>query len=350
MDSARFMESHGFNWDENYDRHLPPPPRNPRDILEKTKSLTAATECISSLAPLYEEPPVQFVPYETERLASEVDVYNSQRGQAFKDQIHERLPDVNDAVASKLAQANVSRLTRLIRTRQDNNRKNCKGATNIASPGHDSDQGASFNADSCAETLMSFTQWDSQARRVPRLSKEAQAGIPFICWLCGLEVTIKDDRTWKYVKSDLKPYICIAPSCYGERVVPFENCQSWESHLLAKHSDDWKLESCPLCRQETAGRDRPAITKHIRHHLKEIALASMPIGTDPGLDDGSQQDGVSDEDDATPLSCPFRKRNPQRFNVDRWPSCALGSFENILMLKYKIFRLLFELHVDGIPD
>ncbi|KAI6593475.1 hypothetical protein MCOR06_003768 [Pyricularia oryzae] len=347
MDSARFMESHGFNWDENYDRHLPPPPRNPRDILEKTKSLTAATECLSSLAPLYEEPPVQFVPYETERLASEVDVYNSQRGQAFKDQIHERLPDVNDAVASKLAQANVSRLTRLIRTRQDNNRKNCKGATNIASPGHDSDQGASFNADSCAETLMSFTQWDSQARRVPRLSKEAQAGIPFICWLCGLEVTIKDDRTWKHhIVTDLKPYICIAPSCYGERVVPFENCQSWESHLLAKHSDDWKLESCPLCRQETAGRDRPAITKHIRHHLKEIALASMPIGTDPGLDDGSQQDGVSDEDDATPLSCPFRKRNPQRFNVDRWPSCALGSFENILMLKYKIFRLLFELHSE----
>lgn len=201
MDSARFMESHGFNWDEDNKRRLPPPPRNPRDILEKTKSLTAATECLSSLAPLYEEPPVQFVPYETERQASEVDVYNSERGQAFKDQIHERLPDVNDAVASKLAQANVSRLTRLIRARQDNNRKNCKGATNIASPGHDSGLGASFNADSCAETLMSFTQWDSQARRVPRLSKEAQAGIPFICWLCGLEVTIKDDRTWKYVKS-----------------------------------------------------------------------------------------------------------------------------------------------------
>ncbi|KAI6409267.1 hypothetical protein MCOR23_000954 [Pyricularia oryzae] len=243
MDSARFMESHGFNWDENYDRHLPPPPRNPRDILEKTKSLTAATECLSSLAPLYEEPPVQFVPYETERLASEA---NKHRGSSFY----------------------------------------------------------------------------------------------------SLKLTI--DR--HHIVTDLKPYICIAPSCYGERVVPFENCQSWESHLLAKHSDDWKLESCPLCRQETAGRDRPAITKHIRHHLKEIALASMPIGTDPGLDDGSQQDGVSDEDDATPLSCPFRKRNPQRFNVDRWPSCALGSFENILMLKYKIFRLLFELHVDGIPD
>ncbi|KAL5927681.1 hypothetical protein ACKVWE_003476 [Pyricularia oryzae] len=243
MDSARFMESHGYNWDEDNKRRLPPPPRNPRDILEKTKSLTAATECLSSLAPLYEEPPVQFVPYETERLASEA---NKHRGGFY-----------------------------------------------------------------------------------------------------SLKLTI--DR--HHIVTDLKPYICIAPSCYGERVVPFENCQSWESHLLAKHSDDWKLESCPLCHQETAGMDRPAITKHIRHHLKEVALASMPIGTDPGLDDGSQQDSASnEEDDAAPLSCPFRKRNPQRFNVDRWPSCALGSFENILMLKYKSFRLLFELHVDGIPD
>lgn len=35
----------------------------------------------------------------------------------------------------------------------------------------------------------------------------------------------------------------------------------------------------------------------------------------------------------TNLSCPFRRRNPLRFNVRDYPRCTLGPFSNITLLK-----------------
>ncbi|TLD11938.1 hypothetical protein PspLS_11315, partial [Pyricularia sp. CBS 133598] len=284
--SARFLDSHGYDCDKEAECSLGPY-RKQKDIFDVTKSLSAATECLNSLAPLYEDPPMEFAPYETER---QVDEKTSEfrQEQAFLDQILERLPDLNHGLARKLAQANVWRVVRC-RKRQDSNgdvdheceeypeaekggkSELCKVPTNLASHWHDSGLGTSVNTGSYAATLMTLIQEDSQVRGVPRLSEGARARIPFTCWVCGHEVTIKDDKTW---------------NCFS--LTPFESYQSWENHLLAMHPNDWKLESCPFCCQTMAKMNRTAIVKHLKHHLEEIALAAMPTETNLDMDDMSQ--------------------------------------------------------------
>lgn len=58
--------------------------------------------------------------------------------------------------------------------------------------------------------------------------------------------------------------------------------------------------------------------------------------------DGDGCDGVDSDPgnvkkqktgDVGKLSCPFRKRNPTRFNVRSYDRCALGSFQTLALLK-----------------
>jgi len=82
----------------------------------------------------------------------------------------------------------------------------------------------------------------------------------------------------------------------------------------------------------------------------------MPMADDAGRgddssDNGNNSDGGSDQDNQAPgvfsrrkktpsrnedqnLACPFRKRNPMRFNIRDRPSCSLHSYPTVKNLKF----------------
>lgn len=398
VSSARLMENHGYDSDEGEEEMGSISAlKGPKDFLATTKSLSTATECLTSLAPLFEEPPLEFVPEEKARQTGD-EMIEFRPEQAFLDQILERLPGVNQALATRMARANVWRVT-YCRNRQKREDSNSDGGTegridktqnakiertaDLASQWHDSGIGTSLNATSYAATLMTFIQGGNQARRIPHLTEKARAGTPFQCWICGDKVVMTDDRAWKqHVLADLQPYICLDPSCV---LKPFQTQQLWESHLLTMHSDDWKDESCPFCSERIPKTDRTTIVKHLRHHLEDIALAAMPPEINLGpyeeislerqhssstaggntaskdLAETKHTEGThgdllpldirrfatskiplpdSQEASSTKaraaLSCPFRKRNPRRFNMINSPVCAMQSFDSITLLKRHI--------------
>jgi len=193
-----------------------------------------------------------------------------------------------------------------------------------------------------SESIMSMTSYaasttNSSLLRVPPLPKESEAG-PFKCPFCCMIVSIKTRRDWKkHVFRDLRPYVCIYPSCtkpdqqYQRRAdwidhMKQDHWRSWlcpfgclgdfasprgfgdhiEEHhsteiqaqnidalqTLASNSDLSKVKGeCPLCLGFRVTSERQ-YGSHVGTHLEQLSLFALPH---TGDQDDESNDGSDDE-------------------------------------------------------
>jgi uncharacterized C2H2 Zn-finger protein len=64
-------------------------------------------------------------------------------------------------------------------------------------------------------------------------------------------------------------------SCPSDEV--FRNIDDWMTHIISVHLQDSERGSCPLC-MEQMGADLLPVIQHLRRHLEEISLSSLPVG------------------------------------------------------------------------
>lgn len=94
--------------------------------------------------------------------------------------------------------------------------------------------------------------------------------------------------------------------------------------------------------QETSGgangkRKRRQGSSHSNHRKKKDDNDEYPSGNGP--DDFEDPEGWSGDkkrvriDDRQKLPCPYRKRNPTRFNIRKHHQCALNTFTDMALLK-----------------
>ncbi|KAL8392863.1 hypothetical protein RB595_002883 [Gaeumannomyces hyphopodioides] len=340
-----------------------------RSASEVSKNLVAHAECLMGMDSLYENPPPDPKPNNTtmrsigvkstgdDQASSAVDAgwKDWSADQIYRDRISQRFPCAQESLVARLGQTNLSRY---LRCKNKRDRGDAHPATDAAagaaaanitalpSKWKDSGVGTSLGPQSSdhifakyAKTVMSYGQGNEKTTRIPSISDEARKGEPFECFICGKQVVAINDVAWKqHLLSDLQPYICLEVSCQQSEV--FETRDSWVSHLGSEHYLAWAGAPCPLCGEQMKD-GLVAITDHLRYHLEELALACGPsiVGSDSGQESEEEQEPKRKSEHTrervrpTLMSCPYRKRNPKRFNVRDHEGCATYGFESIDLLK-----------------
>ncbi|KAL8358348.1 hypothetical protein RB601_009653 [Gaeumannomyces tritici] len=347
-----------------------------KDPSEVSKNLAAHAECLMGMDLLYKNPPPDPKPDNTtmrsigvksagdDQASSPVDTEwkDWSADQIYRDRISQRFPCAQESLVARLGHAS---MTRYLRCKNKRDGDDAHPATDAeveaaavnatAAPSKkwkDSGVGTSLGLQPSdhifaryAKTVMSYGQGNEKTRRIPSLSDEARKGEPFECFICGKQIVAFNDVAWKqHLLSDLQPYICLEVSCQQSDV--FETRDSWISHLGSKHYQDWAGAPCPLCGEQMKD-GLVAITDHLRYHLEELALACGPsiVGSDPDPSVVGSNSAQALEEEQEPkrqsgrpplLSCPYRKRNPQRFNIRDHESCATQGHLNMSRLKRHI--------------
>ncbi|KAK8032001.1 hypothetical protein PG990_001735 [Apiospora arundinis] len=264
---------------------------SPDNIEEITEDLKAETLGLMELDPLIRHPVIET---RIERSAPGIDLQIWMPYKPYCDKVENRFPRAPDLLVSRLGRANYTRYLRCQRERDqqstDISIHGDAAGTIVASTFHDSGVGSSIAMDSSdAETVMSYHGGGSQSARVPPLSQDAKAGMPFKCAACGKLVIFKSNSKWKrHLYLDLRPWICLDPTCQsGDQV--FESKADWVSHLALEHSlsPGWAAFECPLCKEDT-GTGRTVITRHLSSHLEELSLGALPSAHEV---DSSQSEG-----------------------------------------------------------
>jgi hypothetical protein len=222
--------------------------------------------------------------------------------------------------------------------------------SNVQNPGTDSETESAYTATSYAGTSTS-----NATLHVPPWPDNAQAGWPFECPICFGIIVAESEISWRrHVFEDLPPYICLSETCHSA-VKSFSRRREWarhndtmhdrtlecpcacgkpvnapaelRSHLAAEHAHSVLPQvmqktaiasgriaemntpsPCPLCtRQYKAGKPW---TKHVGHHLEQLALFSLPMelfATD--TPDGSGEEQNDDEGHSSALAS--RSEHPE---------------------------------------
>jgi hypothetical protein len=158
--------------------------------------------------------------------------------------------------------------------------------------------------------------------RVPRWPVSAQTGSPFECPICFGIVVAETELSWKrHVFEDLPPYVCVSEDC-GTAVKSFSRRRDWKLHNDGTHARVWvcpygcvepmrspdtfrshietahthsapgdvtqtliaacgrtidkvPIRTCPLCTKLCPSAKH--WTKHVGHHLEQLALFSLPM-------------------------------------------------------------------------
>jgi hypothetical protein len=175
---------------------------------------------------------------------------------------------------------------------------------------------------------------------IPKWPVEAQEGSPFECPLCYGILEAETETSWRHhVFEDIPPYVCTNEAC-GSAIKSFSRRHEWARHEMETHTKLWLCpygctepissskdfeshvrtihhladsadasavrnltaacgraesregaRSCPLCMKICDSAKR--WTKHVGHHLEQLALFSLPMDLLSGdTPDGS--DGRSD--------------------------------------------------------
>ena len=182
---------------------------------------------------------------------------------------------------------------------------------------------------------------------IPKWPVEAQEGSPFECPLCYGILEAETEMSWRHhVFEDIPPYVCTNEAC-GSAIKSFSRRHEWARHEMETHTKFWLCpydctepissskdfeshvrtihhladsadasavrnltaacgraesregaRSCPLCMKICDSAKR--WTKHVGHHLEQLALFSLPMdllsgdtpdGSDGRSDMGSNVDG-----------------------------------------------------------
>ncbi|RPA81030.1 hypothetical protein BJ508DRAFT_415051 [Ascobolus immersus RN42] len=208
------------------------------------------------------------------------------------------------------------------------------GYTNLTSSEFDiaseTSEGTSFSSDS---VLSEFT--GGNPIRYPRRPRDEDGNDlqHFICPFCHLSQHVETEHAWrKHVLKDLCPYVCTYPNC-PQGTAFFESRRDWAKHETELHRGSWFCNSeghptfhnadkfaehmvvshsmphfgsgnlqklialfriparestgiCHLC-----GHSSGRISRHVAHHLEQIALRAIPISYDDSEDQmGSDSD------------------------------------------------------------
>ncbi|RFU78548.1 ankyrin repeat [Trichoderma arundinaceum] len=259
------------------------------DIYEIAEDLKTDTRVLSGLDSLLKFP-IFDLNHEDSAESYTLSTWSPEK--LFSDKIENRFPCAEAGLALHLGKTNYERYLRCQANRDALGNEETVNATNqegqehagtiiAGSKFHDSGIGTSIALTmSYAETLMSYSH-DGQSVRIPPLSKEAKAGLPFSCLACGRTVLITNNSAWKrHIYLDLQPYMCLDMSCPYSSTT-FESRDKWISHLALDHEMDpgWDSAKCLLCNEET-GSGKMAVTRHLSKHLEEISLSALPVEVD----------------------------------------------------------------------
>ncbi|KAL6866741.1 hypothetical protein J3F83DRAFT_715564 [Trichoderma novae-zelandiae] len=278
------------------------------DIHEIAEDLKTDTLVLSSLDPLLKYP---IFDTRQENATDGHAVFNWSPEKLFSDKIEHRFPSAATPLASHLGRANYERYLRCQATRDSQESEEAlsvmkpegqdHAGTIIAdSKFHDSGVGTSLGTSlaltiSYPETTMSYNH-KGQSVRIPPLSKEAKAGLPFSCVACGRTVVITNNSGWKrHIYLDLQPYMCLDMSCpYSSST--FESREKWIAHLALDHEMEpqWESAQCALCKEQT-GSGKMAVAMHFSKHLEEISLSALPVEVSPNAasEDSSELTDIS---------------------------------------------------------
>ncbi|KAL8383143.1 hypothetical protein RB595_006753 [Gaeumannomyces hyphopodioides] len=270
------------------------------DVIEDLKT---DTTCLADLDHLLKDPILEL---DIERAAPGDRLLDWHPDRVYGHKIGARFPQADVSLVDWLGKANYVRYLRCQQARET-----CvDDSTHVAAPAQSETASSKFNDSglgsslpstiSYAETVMSYGGRGSQSVKIPPLTAEAKAGVPFSCTACGKAVSITSNSMWKkHLFEDLRPWMCLDMACPSSQS-PFENRQDWASHLALDHKFDpeWASFSCQLCLEPT-GSGRVAITKHLGAHLEEVSLAAIPSQMD--FDDDSNQSRSSSSTDGEGL-------------------------------------------------
>ncbi|KAL8348808.1 hypothetical protein RB601_002246 [Gaeumannomyces tritici] len=270
------------------------------DVIEDLK---IDTTCLADLDHLLKDPILEI---DIEQAAPADRLLDWHPDSVYSHKIGARFPQADVSLVEWLGKANYLRYLRCQHARET-----CESAaTYVAAPAQSETASSKFNdsglgsslpsTTSYAETVMSYGGRGSQSVKIPPLTAEAKAGVPFSCTACGKVVSITSNSMWKkHLFEDLRPWLCLDMACPSSQS-PFETRQDWASHLALDHKLDpeWASFSCQLCLEPT-GSGRLAITKHLGAHLEEVSLAAIPSQLD--FDDNSDQSRPSSSADGEDL-------------------------------------------------
>ncbi|CAI7581110.1 unnamed protein product [Penicillium viridicatum] len=117
----------------------------------------------------------------------------------------------------------------------------------------------------------SFSLFDYSRYKVRVSIPAPPSGPNMICSLCFHLVEVGDLESWvQHLHTDLKPYICLAPSCADHL---FDGRAEWKKHLYDDHKIHEPKQSmprCPLCYEMLP--DPLILEEHIGMHLEELCL------------------------------------------------------------------------------
>jgi hypothetical protein len=195
----------------------------------------------------------------------------------------------------------------------------------------------SYEGSSTGDTRLEIPEWPA----------DAQEGSPFECPLCFGILEAETKTSWRHhVFEDIPPYVCTSEAC-GSAIKSFSRRHEWARHEIEMHTKVWLCpygctepigssrdfeshvrtthhlaypadasamrnltaacgraesregaRSCPLCMKPCDSVKR--WTKHVGHHLEQLALFSLPMdllsgdtpdGSDGRSDIGSNVDG-----------------------------------------------------------
>ncbi|KAM0715189.1 hypothetical protein Q7P37_009654 [Cladosporium fusiforme] len=192
------------------------------------------------------------------------------------------------------------------------------------------------------QTSYAGTTADSEDLPMPQWPLTAQEGEPFECPICYRFVEAGSSQSWHHhIFEDIPPYICTHDVCVIA-ATPFSRRRDWEHHVKHAHQTVW---SCPLqCNEllssmdelqshlqsvhsqrfepqalhqmmsanvRMAAPDKPwacplcskvsgsckSWTKHVGHHLEQLALFALP----PALFDGGDLADAQQKDEEEPI-------------------------------------------------
>ncbi|KAI1123165.1 hypothetical protein F5Y10DRAFT_252373 [Nemania abortiva] len=194
-----------------------------------------------------------------------------------------------------------------------------QGASNIETKTfHDSGVGTSIQTESIyAESALSSNvsvMGDGKYSTFPPLTKEAKAGAQFNCDACGQPLVVTKPWLWKrHLIDDLRPYLCIYPTCSSSKTY-FATASAWIQHTKQAHAGSKLVaeHTCPFC-LEVKNDETYGILTHVSKHLEVISAISIPRN-DP--DDDSASDAAventrvfTDPPMQKRFGCPFFKHD-----------------------------------------
>ncbi|KAI3324279.1 hypothetical protein HD806DRAFT_534594 [Xylariaceae sp. AK1471] len=267
------------------------------DLDELTMNIATGVDCLMDLEQLYNSPTLDSEP----DIPTVIAAAEWKPEQSYCDRISQRFPEADIKLVVRLGRANYHRYLRCIGARETADEEREYEATKVVAGGagssahvsdfHDSGVGSSVPTTSYAETMMSYAHKKGNIVRVPPLPEDAKNGLPFRCIACGKHVRIQHNSAWKkHVVSDLQPYVCLDISCPSDEV--FQNLNDWTTHVISAHLLDSERRPCPLCMEQMGDNLFPVI-QHLRRHLEEISLASLPVSQE--LDSASDLESLHEE-------------------------------------------------------